>query len=1353
MASCINTSSKEFKDLLAETGLEPLLLETSISKWQQNHPKLDRFPTSIEIKDEVEDTFQAEKLRDDIVSKLTENKNKFEKIQVENSKLTIAHSIQDQSGKTERYADKTTGEILQNRVTDEQTKLFVKKVGLKKAHEINNSNDSIIGRDTGIQVHAANEAILISALKGSTSKYVDKRHLEDIPSLSKEQVMRMSNLTEAQYLTLYTHIHNIILPQITESQKKINPNGKFTLIPEALLVDNKRSLGGSADVLVLFSNATATILDFKTFRASGKYVERGRLIDNPIEIYKIASWEVQMAKYKEILTGIGIKGFVQTRVVPYRLDFQYKGKTEKSERNTIINKLNKIEVGTRFLDQVLLTYESTGNQKLDEQIRKQQTFMNNLIIKVDQKILKGKDKLEAEIKIKQYQNSLNTLRLKKDVSETLTQIKNLINKVDKTIGIDDKSNKGYLSDRELILNKEELEIFLGLNTAFINNPEIKLNEEDTLNLMTISGQINHYISEISSKQIVRAQEHAIEIGEDLKSPLKTNISRFARVSEKEDAIHRVYQKDKDKANFEERKQQSELLEHLEGLKKRIQSKGYNPEELTKNGKLINKLTKEFEQERNEAFREGDTKWLLDHYEFKEGYGLETYEKRLKEAKERYKEQGFSNDEVEEKIKHWIKFNNWNNPLFWTKGNWWKQMKMKDSFVEANKSDIFKALETKPELVELYDFYQKKLAEFRRILGIEYGELPQDFIPNIKKGLVERLMTGSMSMDAFLDAMKIDDNSETLGKLRNSLTGEEERIIPIYFLKELETKDKSNEIMMSLQLFGNMVYHYQAQQRLEASQTNILYLLENNKFKEYQKSEKGELIKHYLGQTKEVSPEFIEQFKGIIDHDIYGLRDSSSLEDKSLAKDLSMVKALKSLNQYVVLTKLAGNVIGASGAYIASAANTYFESTKKLFYSEEALKLAAKAQVKESLKYLAVGEFIQAYAQSTINERTNHLKFSLPAKIISTEIAMKLYSYGEEGHTNRVQVAIMQDWGIDENGNLRKLDKINKDYEQRGLKKIAKSLWDLTTYNEETGEVKIEGATDNTYIMLRNVTRKALSGITGLVTDDDTNYINTTLLGNMLMTFKKWMPGMYGERFRGVRYDKDLDLVQQGRYTVFARNLETNNGVKYLLAMVGLNSIKLLGDISTFGFSQYAFGGFYKINEELAKREYLKYLENNPDVKDLKFEDFVQMKQGQVKAMIIEFRTLLLFAMMLVMAMGDWDDDGEKDYKNNWALRQFTKTLNKAQMELGFATSWSDFTQLIGKGVFPISSILFDLGGLVSNTLDEGRDDIFGENSPQDKTGPFYYTRKFIPGWKLASQVADEVFPQDSKIQNQNVIIK
>ena len=117
-------------------------------------------------------------------------------------------------------------------------------------------------------------------------------------------------------------------------------------------------------------------------------------------------------------------------------------------------------------------------------------------------------------------------------------------------------------------------------------------------------------------------------------------------------------------------------------------------------------------------------------------------------------------------------------------------------------------------------------------------------------------------------------------------------------------------------------------------------------------------------------------------------------------------------------------------------------------------------------------------------------------------------------------------------------------------------------------------------------------------------------------------------------------------------------------------------------------------------------------------------------------------MLVFAAGGDWDDDGHPDYRDNYALRQLYKVILKAQMELGFSTNPKDVITLLGKGLLPISKVLVDIANTFGNTVDESRDIVFGENSPQDKTPVGYYSTRWIKGVNGLRKTVDWFYEQD-----------
>jgi hypothetical protein len=113
-------------------------------------------------------------------------------------------------------------------------------------------------------------------------------------------------------------------------------------------------------------------------------------------------------------------------------------------------------------------------------------------------------------------------------------------------------------------------------------------------------------------------------------------------------------------------------------------------------------------------------------------------------------------------------------------------------------------------------------------------------------------------------------------------------------------------------------------------------------------------------------------------------------------------------------------------------------------------------------------------------------------------------------------------------------------------------------------------------------------------------------------------------------------------------------------------------------------------------------------------------------MIVELRTILSFIAFIAFLGGGGDDGDPPRYMSNWMTRFIYKNLAKANSELTFMWSPKQFAQLV-KNPIPMTSVLTDVGKLLGNTLDEGRDVIFGENNKADKAPAFFYTIQMAYG--------------------------
>jgi hypothetical protein len=226
----------------------------------------------------------------------------------------------------------------------------------------------------------------------------------------------------------------------------------------------------------------------------------------------------------------------------------------------------------------------------------------------------------------------------------------------------------------------------------------------------------------------------------------------------------------------------------------------------------------------------------------------------------------------------------------------------------------------------------------------------------------------------------------------------------------------------------------------------------------------------------------------------------------------------------------------------------------------------------------------------------------------------------------------------------------------------------------------------------------------------------------------------------MKFNQVLDAMQYGRYRATFNEFEFYEGMAGIewmkqVVLPGLKNLSL--ELVTFGYGENA-----TINMDIAQRQYDKWSIENPDMASkVTFKQFVEIKQKQVRAAMAEARIAIMM-MMLVAGLGWKDDDDKPLYSKTRLGRLAYKALNRANSEITFAMSPSEFMRLTVNPI-PIARLLSDVAKTVGNTLDEGRDLIFDENSPSDKTPPGFYSTQWIIGFNQLRKVV-ELYEQDKK---------
>jgi len=283
---------------------------------------------------------------------------------------------------------------------------------------------------------------------------------------------------------------------------------------------------------------------------------------------------------------------------------------------------------------------------------------------------------------------------------------------------------------------------------------------------------------------------------------------------------------------------------------------------------------------------------------------------------------------------------------------------------------------------------------------------------------------------------------------------------------------------------------------------------------------------------------------------------------------------------------------------------------------------------------------------------------------------------------------------------------------------------------------------------RTITKQAFYRVTGTINEDNIYAAQTSLLWQNLMMFKSWMPGVVGERVGKITYDEITDTLDMPRYTALTKWIapKGQRNLKKIISRAGLLSI----DIMTYGIAKKAlYKDGKRVNNELSEAQFKAWKYKNPvAAENVTKEEFERMQEGQMRAAVFELRAILSF-FAVVLLLGSDDEDDFYSHKNNYAMRQANKILNKSLSELTYFWTPTSISDLLSRPI-GLLSLGQNITGVVTNGFDEGYDIITGQNSKgqdmTDRTPPGYYSTKLIVGLNGLRSTVDWIFSEDKKVR-------
>jgi hypothetical protein len=1305
----------------------------------------------------------------------------------------------DKTGKPiKKYGFIDGAAVFTGRVTDAVNKKFIQAVGKKRADEINLIPDNQTKAEVGSFIHLIAENI-VKALVNE----------KDLGTLKKEFMSSKypHKLTEAQFDSLSNGIKDI-LGQINEQQAKINKrlgtDGKVEIITEQIVVDSTKDLAGSIDLLAVYSDNTASIFDFKSMMPASRYKKGTKIVEEFIPFYKIESFKLQQHQYKRILQDIyGIKKVRQTRIVPIQMEL--KKKAGGKEGRLYTNQLSKIAMGENqdeFLSQVTLGFEDTGYAGINELISKNLETIKKLKEKQNQKGLRKGEWQYLQKSIDSLQKANNSIILKGDFRDFYSHIVTaertfMARRYEEEFNEDGSANPNYLSNDEIkdIISEftvytQNLKYTLGYLKE-LGRAEDKT-EYERLNKLVTNGQGYIQRVKVEAEEMLNARgldnvedKYKDEYGRLIPTKEEGFFTKlFGNLSEYTHPIFKQFRKLKDTALNKKRIDLKKTIAELESKQMALfswaKSKGMTKQQAydmlinKKTGNLVSKLSEEYWEKFNLAKENKDLLWMKKHYEIRD---MESYIKRYNEKLEAKKEalriqyhnleDWIQDGEVihsakyhkkmyDMALKTWIRENNlleskdaWFNPKMRYELNMKKEMQ--DKYVSAEYSNIEKH---KP-LKEFYDMYVKKNKEFREALGLKYGKLPNNFIPNVRKELVEKLTDPSNnaklnvanSINEMMDSLSVREEDVYL-KARDPETGEVVKNIPMLYVNKFKDADgnnishleKSYDLGKSLVLFADMAYNYKYMSEIEGSVYALQQTLANSQ--QILTTASGTEMKDsaFNRVLTNVKPdtEINKIFNKFVDYYLYGVKYSEKdTTFEMMGKTISTKKTVLAAKNYFSMKSLGLAFLPGAAAYLHGRTGLYLEAVKGIAFTKKQKLETFTDHFKEKEKWEALAHYFEPHTEDLSYRESLAKSGSKLIKYVNSRTLFSPLRKADENIDNFLTVAMSKNYGVDENGNIKRLE---------NLPEGSKSIWESTTYDKKTGKIKVEGLTESAFIGFRNAVKTTSIKIKGAMSSDDINQIELNMAANVMMQFKTWMPGILKERFGSLKYNEMIDSVDYGRYRAYMSEYDYVTGQGFLNWMgttVMPNIAKLSIDLATFGFMPENI--LKPVNEERARAHYEKWASENPtEAQDISYEQFLKVKKAQMRTLMNELR-IVLGIMGMVAALSAAADGVDEDDNGiiAWILRLFKKLFNKTESELSFAMNPEEFMRL-AKNPIPMTRMLVDVYKTIGNTLDETRDLVVGENSPQDKTSWGHFSSQWIIGVGQLRRIFDMIFEEDKR---------
>ena len=1180
-------------------------------------------------------------------------------------------------------------------------------------------------------------------------------------------------LTTLQYKRLSETTKELITA-FDNIQKSIDKDASMKVFTEISVADIQNERAGTIDFLVLFSDGSAAVIDYKTFVSyKGK----------PPSIDKQKWWSVQMRSYMNMLkNNYGINKIRMSRVIPISVNYS------KKDASGV---LSRVEEGFRSLT----TYVSRQDPKylrpipVDE--RGDSGAINKTLIGIEERIQdletrhsKEKDKstrIDLYNDIKKYREMYRDILVVNDLDVTQTAISDLIKRHKKRIVLP-KHEPEALDFAELNDLYKEIDIYTDIISAAVDAIKAmddsdhkgallgKAINNDT-NMRDLKNQVfNELLLRNGGDKILTTGQGITSIGKMFHGLENWQIPAFVKLND-------IYTSATERSRMDTEQMYAKFSKLDTDFREWAKQNGYN--QINKFDIIRDKKTGDMHDQYNHEFLDkfhsltqrarryrndpdykeltpDEKAWLTKYFEI----NVEAVKNARIELEKSLKKK-LPPKEVKEKLDIFDKYTDpRNNKSTFYKGNSRSNYEYKDFIVPSKEAEIYKSEEYKfiekhKPVKEYYDWIKNTINDYQDVFGP--GVIGRNFLPIVHADLVESISTngiisGSKIFKAYRQKLKIREHDEILGVRGN--TGEKINQVPLLYTEPLmdeisktEKQDIENEVEMEgVYEKGSRSFKAEVEKRVrdaellkgedarsvDLTRSMMMFIaMANDHIHISNIVPQVESLKILINSDRFLSKEQNKHDRSIFNEMVVATANKIGVpSDISEAFDLFVErliygqgyrKEVMPFIQKYSSNKIIKMMMGffsavAIGANVILVFSNWNTARWNMHMMSKENEYFGREEMKKSFSWFFNQDerFVNVYdyIQPTTRNYLAEQADRKAATFISRHFRTRNLFLGHIKGDDRIDSAISNAMAL-----RYKVDsdgKIKNPNFDKLINKDAPTVAESIKRNKE-GYTYIEGVNLEEHGKFRTKVRKVAQRTKGMTNEKQKGLLHSSMMTGMFMHLRNWMTGMATTRFGRLEYDYALGNIEEGRFSAAWGEIIGNGFMP-----AAKEATSMIQELLSMGLYTR------KINVEVAKAKLKQFKNENRDVaeiQDITLERFINMRKSKLNGLMSELRVYLTFiALLQLTKLGDMDDE---DTGNIFTYNAFRMT-NRALLEISFW--WSPNAAMdIVRSPLPLYGLLKRLFQIGRNSLIQTTHAVRGTSDPHSKVGPFYYFLRTTPG--------------------------